>query len=58
MYIHEKLMLCALDLLVKENLQTVDIVGELCQAGFTIAAFSNEGIRNLHNELRAKVKHD
>lgn len=55
MYIHEKLMLCALDLLDEYKLQSIDIVGELYQVGFTLAAFSPSGIINLHSELKAKA---
>jgi hypothetical protein len=58
MYIHETIMLCALDLLKEHNLESIDIIGELCQAGFTLAAFSPAGLVNLHNELKTKVKHD
>lgn len=56
MYIHEKLMLCALDLLNEHHLETIDIVGELCQAGFTLSAFNDAGIRKMHGELTAKFK--
>ena len=55
MYIHEKLMLCALDLLDEYKMESIDIVGELCQEGFTLAAFSPAGIINLHDELKAKA---
>jgi len=55
MYIHEKLMLCALDLLDEYQLKTIDVVGEICHAGFTLSAFTDEGIRKLHDELKQKA---
>lgn len=55
MYIHEKLMLYALDLSDEYHLDCIDIVGELCQAGFTLAAFSPAGLINVHDELKAKA---
>lgn len=54
MYIHEKLMLCALDLLDEYHLESIDIIGELCQAGFTLPAFSPVGLRKFHDELKEK----
>lgn len=56
MFIHEKLMLCALDLLNEYHLEPIDIVGELCQAGHTLSAFSNDGLRKLHEELQERSK--
>ena len=56
MYIHEKIMLCALDLLNEYHLETIDVVGELCQAGFALSAFNDAGIFKLHKELTAKFE--
>lgn len=56
MFIHEKIMLCALDLMEEYHLETIDMVGELCQAGFVLSAFNDNSIRKLCNELREKEK--
>jgi len=54
MYIHEKIMLHALDLLAEYHLDAKEIIGELCQAGHVLAAFNDNGLRKLRDELREK----
>ena len=55
MYIHEKLMLCALNLMGEYHLEKSDIIGELCQAGFCMSAFSDAGLEKLRDELKEKM---
>lgn len=55
MYIHEKLMLCALDLMDQYDLEKSEIIGEICQAGFCMSAFTDNGLRKLHDDLKNKL---
>ena len=56
MFIHEKLMLHALNLGDQYHIETIGMVGELCQAGHILSALNDNGIRKLHDELKEKAR--
>jgi hypothetical protein len=58
MFIHEKIMLNAIDLLDEYHLENVDLIGELCHAGFVLAAFNDDGLRKLRDELRIRAENE
>lgn len=56
MFIHEKLMLCALDLANEYHLEAIATIGMICQAGHELSELNDNGIRKLHEELKARAQ--